>query len=110
MVNKTTRKVVCTSFSNGKRHDFRVFKESKTNIRASKKVIADTGYQGLQKSIIVLNFLKNEEKKSRLTIEDKMKNQKLASHRVLNENVIGMIKRFRIVSERYRNRRKRFGL
>ena len=50
MVNKTTRKVVCTSFSNGKRHDFRVFKESKTNIRASKKVIADTGYQGLQKN------------------------------------------------------------
>lgn len=29
---------------------------------------------------------------------------------ILNENVIGMIKRFKIISDRYRNRRKRFGL
>ena len=29
---------------------------------------------------------------------------------LLNENAIGFIKRFKIVSERYRNRRKRFGL
>jgi hypothetical protein len=29
---------------------------------------------------------------------------------VLNEQVIGCVKRFRIVSDRYRNRRKRFGL
>jgi hypothetical protein len=39
-----------------------------------------------------------------------MKNRELASERVLNENVIGMLKRFKIISDRYRNRRKRFGL
>ena len=32
------------------------------------------------------------------------------SQRVLNENVIGKLKRFKILSDRYRNRRKRFGL
>lgn len=32
-----------------KRHDFRLFKESKTHIHPDVKVIADTGYQGLQK-------------------------------------------------------------
>ncbi|MDR1488761.1 MAG: IS5/IS1182 family transposase, partial [Holosporales bacterium] len=34
----------------------------------------------------------------------------LSSRRVLNENVIGYIKRFKIIVDRYRNRRKRFGL
>ena len=39
------------------------------------------------------------------------KNNKLISRdRVVNENVIGMIKRFKIISDRYRNRRRRFGL
>jgi len=28
----------------------------------------------------------------------------------MNENVIGFIKRFKIIGDRYRNRRKRFGL
>ena len=34
----------------------------------------------------------------------------ISSERVVNENVIGMIKRFKIVADRYRNRRKRFAL
>ncbi len=34
----------------------------------------------------------------------------MSSERVLNENVIGVIKRFKIIADRYRNRRKRFGL
>jgi hypothetical protein len=29
---------------------------------------------------------------------------------VANENVIGALKRFKIISDRYRNRRKRFAL
>ena len=45
-----------------------------------------------------------------MTKEDKKKNQELASERVVNENVIGMLKRFKIISDKYRNRRKRFGL
>lgn len=53
---------------------------------------------------------KKKTKKYLLSKEDKKKNRKLASERALNENVIGMIKRFKIISDRYRNRRKRFGL
>jgi len=50
-------------------------------------------------------------KKKPLSKEDKKKNLQLCSdERALNENVIGMIKRFKIISDRYRNRRKRFGL
>ncbi len=36
-------------FSNGKKHDFRLFKKSKILIHPKVKVITDTGYQGIQK-------------------------------------------------------------
>jgi hypothetical protein len=53
---------------------------------------------------------KKRSKHKPLTMNDKIKNREISSKRVLNENVIGIIKRFKIVSDRYRNRRKRFGL
>ena len=40
----------------------------------------------------------------------KKQNREISSERVVNETVIGSLKRFKIVSDRYRNRRKRFGL
>lgn len=42
--------------------------------------------------------------------EDKKKNRALSSERVVNENVIVILKIFKIISDRYINRRKRFGL
>jgi hypothetical protein len=53
---------------------------------------------------------KKKSKKTPLTKEDKQNNRQLSRERVLNENVIGMLKRFKIIADRYRNRRKRFGL
>lgn len=53
---------------------------------------------------------KKRTKKNPLTKDDKKSNQELASQRVLNENVIGMLKRFKIIADKYRNRRKRFSL
>ena len=109
-MDKKTKQVICTAFTNGKRHDFRLFKESKTKINSGIKLITDTGYQGIQKLHSKSALPKKKTKKNPLTKEDKKKNQELASERVVNENVIGMIKRFKIISDRYRNRRKRFGL
>ncbi len=74
------------------------------------KVITDTGYQGIKKIHSNSELPKKKTKQNPLTKEDKKNNQALASERVANENVIGMIKRFKIVSDKYRNRRKRFGL
>lgn len=109
-VDKNSKKVICTSFSNGKRHDFRIFKESKTHIHPDIQATTDTGYQGIQKIHNNSELPKKKTRKKPLSKEDKTNNRELASKRVLNENVIGMIKRFRIISDRYRNRRKRFGL
>ena len=109
-MNKKTKQVICTAFANGKRHDFRLFKESKTRIHPDIKVITDSGYQGIQKLHSKSALPKKKSKKNPLTKEDKQRNQELASERTLNENVIGMLKRFKIISDKYRNRRKRFGL
>uniref|UniRef100_UPI001108146F transposase family protein n=1 Tax=Nostoc sp. PA-18-2419 TaxID=2575443 RepID=UPI001108146F len=46
----------------------------------------------------------------KLTKEQKQSNRTLASRRVLIEHVNRQLKVFRILSQRYRNRRKRFGL
>jgi len=45
-----------------------------------------------------------------LSDEQKASNRALSRKRILVENVIRRFKIFRILSERYRNRRKRFGL
>ena len=109
-MDKKTQAVICTDFSNGKRHDFRLFKESKTRIHPEVKVITDTGYQGIKKLHDKSEMPKKKSKKNPLTKEDKNNNKKLARERVANENVIGMLKRFKIIADKYRNRRKRFGL
>lgn len=110
MVDKSQGKIICTDFCNGKRHDFRLFKESKVRFKSKTKTLTDTGYQGIQKLHSNSCVPKKKTKKQPLTAEDKKANQALASQRALNENVIGMLKRFKIIADKYRNRRKRFGL
>jgi hypothetical protein len=109
-VDKKKKEIICTNFSNGKRHDFRLFKESGIHIHPEIKSHTDTGYQGMHKLHRNSELPKKKTKKNPLTKEDKKKNRELSSERVLNENVIGMVKRFKIIADRYRNRRKRFGL
>lgn len=109
-MDKITNKIVCTEHSNGKKHDFKVFKESKVHFKVSTLVITDTGYLGMKKLHSNTVMPKKRSKKCPLTPDDKKRNRELSSQRVSNEHVIGAIKRFKIVADKYRNRRKRFGL
>jgi len=110
VVDKWSRKIICTNFCNGKKHDFQLFKESK--VRWNKNIcgVVDTGYMGIRKIHSCSRIPTKRSAKKPLTKNDRRINQNIASERVLNENVIGCIKRFKILSDRYRNRRKRFGL
>ncbi len=109
-MDKKSQRIICTAFANGRRHDFRLFKESKTQIHPAIGVVTDTGYLGLKKIHLKTQMPKKRSKKKPLTKEDKKNNQQLSKERVLNENVIGSLKRFKIIADRYRNRRKRFAL
>jgi hypothetical protein len=74
------------------------------------KCKVDTGYQGIQKMHSNTDMPKKKTKKKPLTKEEKKENQKISASRVLIENIIREVKIFRIIAEKYRNRRKRFGL
>jgi hypothetical protein len=110
IVDKPSRKIICTNFEKGRRHDFRLFKTSGVRFLSSTSALVDTGYLGLQKLHANTTMPKKKSKKQPLTKEDKTQNRKISSERVPCENVIGCLKRFRIIAEKYRNRRKRFGL
>lgn len=110
MVDKKSKKIMCTSFCNGKKHDFRLFKDSR--VRWNKDIcgIVDTGYVGIKKIQSNSRVPTKRSAKRPLTKTDRRMNRNIASERALNENVIGCLKRFKILSDRYRNRRKRFGM
>ena len=97
-------------FCNGRRHDFHLFKESGVRFQEQTQVVADTGYQGLQALHSNTELPKKSSKNTPLTKSERSNNRAISSKRTLVENIIGMVKRFRILSERYRNRRRRFGL
>ena len=110
VADKKTKIIICTAFSTGKTHDFNLFKRSKLPINRNIKAKLDSGYQG------IYNFHKNSKipkKKTKLhplTKEDKANNHKISKQRIFIENIIGAVKKFAIVSLKYRNRRKRFAL
>jgi hypothetical protein len=87
-----------------------LFKESKVNLHPDTKAQTDTGYQGLQHIHTNTELPKKKSKKHPLTQEDKRNNRRISRERVVNEHVIGALKRFKIIADKYRNRRKRFGL
>jgi len=74
------------------------------------EAITDTGYMGLHKLHGKTTMPKKRRKKIPLSKQDKQHNGCISKARVPVEHVIACIKRFKIVSDRYRNRRKRFGL
>lgn len=110
MVNKKDRKIIATHFSNGKTHDFELYKRSKLKFTRKTQLDLDLGYNGLQKLHPGARVPKKSSKYHPLTKKELAYNKRIAKSRITVEHVIRSVKIFRIVSERYRNRRKRFSL
>lgn len=100
--------MICTAQGRGPTHDFALYKQSKVEPHESLEVLADSGYQGLSKLHGKGKTPHKKPRKSELTDEQKQSNRELAQRRVVVEHVIRSLKIFRILAERYRNRRKRF--
>ena len=93
----------------GKEHDLRIFKNSKLRLREDIECLGDKGYQGIHK-IPDSRIPKKKPTGGELSREDKKSNQELAKVRVVGEHINRKLKIFKILSERYRNQRKRFSL
>jgi len=110
VVDRKTKLIICTAFASGKTHDFKLFKDSRTIINKNILALVDTGYIGINKFHSYSISPKRKSKHNPLTEQDKTWNAEISSNRVLCENVIGMLKRFKILALKYRNHRKRFEL
>ena len=110
IVNKKTEEILATAFGRGSQHDFQLFKASRSALSVTICSLADTGYQGLSHLHQNSRTPIKKTKLHPLTQEQKDSNRALSRQRIRVENIIGRLKVFRILSERYRNRRKRFAL
>ena len=107
VVDKKTMKTICLRFYNGKKHDFKLFKESGVHAGKDTKFETDTGYTGI--TAIHLNSILP--KKTQQKHASYQRNNRLVyKKRIYVEHAIRFVKRFRILSEQYHNRRKRFAL
>ena len=107
---KRTGEIICTDFAEGKKHDFQLFKDSKLPLQKTQKIIGDGGYTGMKKVHKNCEIPKKKGKKKELNKRDKKKNLEISKARVLVENVIGDLKVWRILSEKYRHRRNKYDL
>jgi hypothetical protein len=109
-VNQGTGEIICTAHGQGKMHDFRLFKQSRIPLKQTIRCLVDKGYQGIQKLHANSQVPQKKPRKGSLSDEAKKKNRELARQRVIGEHVHRKLKIFKILADRYRNRRKRFGL
>jgi len=110
MADLNTERILATDFCNGSKHDFQLFKNSRCTLSQETCLIADAGYQGIATLHPNSQTPAKKSKLHPLSQEQKSSNRALSRKRILIENIIRRLKIFRILSERYRNRRKRFGL
>jgi DDE superfamily endonuclease/Helix-turn-helix of DDE superfamily endonuclease len=97
VAEKSSRRILCLAHEKGRRHDFRLFKTSKVRLHPDTKAVADSGYQGLQRRHAKTSMPKKRSKKNPLSASDKERNRAISSERVARENVIAMLKRFKII-------------
>ena len=110
MIDHNGQKILCVQTSAGKTHDFALFKQSRLALAPTIELLGDTGYQGVDKYHCNSQTPHKKSKRHPLASEQKQQNDALASRRITVEHVLRTLKRFRILSSTYRNRRKRFGL
>ncbi|WP_242027761.1 MULTISPECIES: transposase family protein [unclassified Limnothrix] len=94
----------------GRTHDLRLWRESAFRLAPDRLCLADSGYQGLARDHEATILPKRKPPRKCLPEVEKACNRALAAVRIRIEHAIRRLKRFRIFSGRYRNRRRRCGL
>ena len=110
VVDQATGQIICTAFGKGLVHDFRLFKSHRLPMLPQQLCLADKGYQGIVKLHPNSCTPTKKPRKAKLDNCERQHNRLLAQWRVVVEHVNRRLKIFRILAERYRNRRRRFGL
>lgn len=105
-VDETKRVLVLSGAHEGKVHDKRMLddQELAAAIPDELSIEVDLGFQGLQKEYVNIRIGYKKPRGGELTPTQKQENKALSRERVLCENALAGVKRYRAVSDVYRNR------
>jgi hypothetical protein len=105
-INATNKQIICVSECLGKMHDFALLKKD-LHVHSKINICADLGYIGLEKYHSNCTLPKKSSKHHKLTELEKLRNDLISSSRIVIEHVNGELKRFKILSCRYRNKQRK---
>jgi hypothetical protein len=98
------RILVLTPSKHGRVHDKKLFDKAALRIPNEVAILADTGFQGLQKQYATTLIPTKKPRGGLLSDAQKAMNHLISSCRMPVEHAIGGMKRFRAVSDVYRNK------
>jgi hypothetical protein len=110
-VEQKSGKIIAVATDMGRTHDFKLYKET-INYKIIDKIkfCGDSGYQGICEYHANSETPHKKPKNGELTAEQKCDNKEISKRRIKIENVNAKLKVFKILANKYRNRRKRFNL
>jgi DDE superfamily endonuclease len=109
VINQESKQIICLNFGLGHCHDFS-FKKSNVHFHPSTDSLQDSGYPGIKDDRFNSSTPKKKPKNANFYLLEKDYNRALAQKRIVIEYVNRSLKVVKILSSRYRNRRRRYGL
>ena len=110
IVDMLDNRILAIAHGKGSEHDFTIFKRTFKWADPDVCMIGDSGFQGIY-NIHNNSWIPHKRpRKGKLTKQQKIENKFLASYRICVEHIVRYTKRFKVLSARYRNKRKRRGL
>ena len=109
VINQESKQIICLNFGPGHCQDFSL-KKSNVHFHPSTDSLQDSGYQGIKNYHFNSLTPKKKHKNANLSLLEKDYNRALAQARIVIEQVNRSLKVFKILSSRYRSRRRRYGL
>lgn len=110
IIDRDTLEIICLHFGHGRIHDFKLFKASGIHVHPDTGMLGDSGYQGIARYLSNSYIPQKRPKGGDLCETERDYNRALGQERIWIEHVNRRVKIFRILAQRYRNRRRRYGL
>jgi DDE superfamily endonuclease/Helix-turn-helix of DDE superfamily endonuclease len=110
ILDRDTGQIICTAFGAGRSHDFSLFQASGIHFHPETESLQDSGYPGIHRHHTQSYIPRKNPKGGELSALERSYNQALGRERVCIEHVNRRLKIFKILGQRYRNRRRRYGL
>ena len=103
-------RILAIAQSEGKKHDYALFKDERRWLKREWKFLTDTGFLGIKNTYFNALHPHKASKLHPLTDEQKAENRKISSARITIEHINARLKVFKIISNTYRNRCKKISL